>query len=74
MVGFGCILIDLAVFRQIPMPWFGHPGAAGEDTAFCGQCGSVGIPVLVDHDLSRHVAHKTTRLLGVDTPSFDSVT
>tara|TARA_R110000744_G_scaffold376218_1_gene490317 strand:- start:1907 stop:2650 length:744 start_codon:yes stop_codon:yes gene_type:complete len=45
--GFGMVLINTHVFRQIPKPWF-HSTACGEDWMFCVRCYDHGIPRYVD--------------------------
>lgn len=63
-IGFGCTLIDLDVFKGLPRPWFATPwdeetrNWIGEDVYFCRKAREVlGLPVLIDHDLSHKVAH-----------------
>jgi hypothetical protein len=46
-VGSGVMLIETAVFRKLPKPWFHSPGI-GEDIFFCYHCRRHGIPVYVD--------------------------
>ena len=46
-VGFGMVLIQASVFRQMPKPWFNAPGV-GEDIQFCVMCKRYNIPVFVD--------------------------
>lgn len=61
--GFGCMLTSTEVFRKIPEPWFliGWSGinhkAIGEDIFFCLEAGKAGYDVLIDHDLSKEIAH-----------------
>lgn len=61
--GFGVMLIDLDVFRQLPEPWFSfewrEDGAMiGEDVYFSRKVREhLGIPTLIDHDLSHQVKH-----------------
>jgi hypothetical protein len=45
--GFGMVLINANVFRQIPKPWF-HSTQCGEDWMFCIRCFDHGIPRYVD--------------------------
>ena len=45
--GFGCVLIDVRVFREIPQPWFNAIGC-GEDWFFCTRCAEYKIPRYVD--------------------------
>lgn len=62
-LGFGCILTKADVFKKIEKPWF-HLGYStrnhrfiGEDVYFCLQAQKANIPVLLDHDLSKEIAH-----------------
>ncbi len=61
--GFGCVLIRAEVFRRIPEPWFlvgyvPHSGShVGEDIYFWKQCAAAQIPVWLDQDLTKEVAH-----------------
>lgn len=63
VTGFGVMLVDLDVFRQIPAPWFqigysaGAGAYAGEDVYFCSLVREHGLSVLVDNTLSREVTH-----------------
>jgi hypothetical protein len=63
-VGAGVMLIDVTVLSRIQPPAFafieapGRPGAfLGEDIFFCRKLAAAGIPVHIDHDLSREVSH-----------------
>lgn len=62
-VGTGVMLIDMRVFDQIELPYFElrpEPGKIkpkGEDVYFCHKLGEAGIPVFVDHDLSKEIGH-----------------
>ena len=62
--GMGFMLIDMAVFAEIPEPWFqiGYNVAdgryVGEDTFFCNRARKVGgYDTLIDQDLSQSVRH-----------------
>ena len=64
-IGFGCVLLDLNKIRDA-LPegeqWFWYEitekGAhMGEDVYFCRLLRRAGIPIYVDHDLSRQVKH-----------------
>jgi hypothetical protein len=62
-LGFGVILIDLEVFRDLPKPWFNNvwlPEAddyMGEDWFFCRLMEDRGVPIWIDHDVSNRVGH-----------------
>lgn len=62
-VGTGVMLIKTSVFAKIPQPWFPitwneeNEDYTGEDWNFCSVCQNAGIPVYIDHDLSRHIGH-----------------
>jgi len=63
-VGFGCVLIDLDVFRALSRPWFNFewdPKArnfTGEDVFFCRRARKeLGQKVFIDHDLSHEIKH-----------------
>jgi len=62
-VGTGIMLIRVDVFDCIAEPWFiiGYNpetgNYTGEDYWFCEKCREAGIPIWIDHDVSRHVAH-----------------
>jgi hypothetical protein len=61
--GFGVMLIDLDLFRQVPAPWF-QTGYApttgkyvGEDVYFSALIREHGLMVLVDNALSHEISH-----------------
>jgi|SRR5215471_1962100 len=62
-VGTGFLLCEMSVFDAVPAPWFetpwspAHSGFLGEDVAFCCKLAKAGIPVFIDHDLSKEIAH-----------------
>jgi hypothetical protein len=60
-VGFGVVMIRKQAFEKIPRPWFdvgwGRWGIIGEDVHFCARAADNGIPVYVDHSLSKHIKH-----------------
>ena len=64
-VGTGLLLTDIEVFNAVEPPWFvfeqtGEWGmkTRGEDVYFCEKYArETGLPVWVDHDLSREVSH-----------------
>lgn len=61
--GMGCLLTDIRVFDLIDLPYFDfeavRQGAKfrGEDVYFLGKLRERGVPVFIDHDLSKKVAH-----------------
>lgn len=65
-LGFGCILIRSHALKDLPdpieEPWFqnkylGNGKWMGEDVHFCALLQRIGVPVFVDHDLSKECAH-----------------
>jgi hypothetical protein len=63
-VGLGVALIDMQVFQALPGPWFAFEWfnegrhMVGEDVYFCRKMRKeLGVPVLIDHDLSHEVRH-----------------
>lgn len=62
-IGFGMMLIDLSILPQLERPYFGlkwHEEIkdwTGEDWWFCERLEKAGIPIYIDHDLSRDVGH-----------------
>lgn len=63
-VGFGAICIHRSVFEAMDPPWFFTPWDevlqkwdCGEDIYFCRKARSAGFEVLIDHDLSKDLAH-----------------
>jgi hypothetical protein len=61
--GFGCVLTETAVFEKMPKPWF-HVGwnreaetFMGEDIYFFLQLNGLGIPLWLDQDLTKEIAH-----------------
>jgi len=62
-VGAGIMLIDLAIVKTIPKPWFElrysdkHQQFVGEDWYFCKKIEDAGHDIYIDHDLSRHIGH-----------------
>jgi len=47
-VGFGAVLIDCKVFRELPKPWFAAATGAGEDIQFCFDARKAGFKVYMD--------------------------
>lgn len=62
-VGFGVVLMETAVFRKMPEPWFAVGWVpdtkeyVGEDVFFCSKARQYGETIWLDHDLSREVEH-----------------
>ena len=62
-VGAGVMLIDLAIMKNIPKPWFEirwsdkHNQMVGEDWYFLKKVEEAGHEIYIDHDLSRHIGH-----------------
>jgi hypothetical protein len=62
-LGFGCVMVEMDVFRKVPEPWFcvtWNPDTKvymGEDVWFCCQAREHGETVYVDHDLSKDIKH-----------------
>jgi hypothetical protein len=61
--GAGGMLIKREVLEAVPKPWFRqgwsdeHQREVGEDVFFCRKAKEHGFPTLIDHDLSKEVAH-----------------
>lgn len=55
-IGFGAVLIDLSVMKDVPKPWFEtrwlpeRNSFMGEDYYFCGKVREHGIKIYIDHD------------------------
>lgn len=62
-IGCGVMMVKTEVFREVPRPWFQMPWHeklqcfVGEDIYFCRSCQSRGIPIYIDHDLSKEIGH-----------------
>jgi len=62
-LGLGITLVDPVVLLDIPQPWFPMEwredlhAYSGEDVAFCRKLREAGVPIVVDQDLSKEVAH-----------------
>ena len=69
-VGFGVTMIRKEVFEKMPKPWFdtgwGKWGVIGEDVHFCAKAADFGLPVYVDHSLSKHIKHIGVKEYGWD--------
>lgn len=62
-IGTGIMLINLDVFKDLPLPWFETTwwppinDFKGEDWHFCELMEKRGVPIFIDHDLSKVVEH-----------------
>jgi hypothetical protein len=60
-VGTGIMAIKAEVLGKLPKPWFAvawdGEKEVGEDYYFCDLCHEAGVPVFVDHDLSKRIGH-----------------
>lgn len=71
-VGLGFCLLKPPILANVPKPWFvteiGDEGELvnGEDVHFCNQVRSAGIPIYIDHALSREVGHIAERVLRLE--------
>ena len=65
-VGFGVVLMEADVLRQMPRPWFAAAWVKemqeymGEDVYFCNKAREHGERLWLDHDLSKEIAHLGT--------------
>jgi hypothetical protein len=63
VVGTGVMLVKAEVFETLQEPWFTigwnelSRKYTGEDWFFCQRLQGLGIPVFIDHDLSKEVRH-----------------
>ena len=61
--GMGVMLVNADVARNIPQPRFmigwtpDDCSHVPEDLYFCRKIGELGVPILIDHDLSKEVTH-----------------
>lgn len=62
-IGFGMVLMRTAYLKNLPQnePWFWFEktpkGQMGEDIYFCRHLKRLGVPIYVDHDLSKECKH-----------------
>lgn len=62
-LGTGVMLIKTSVFSDLAQPWFNIPwneelqDYTGEDWTLCQRLEEAGIPIWIDHDLSKHIGH-----------------
>lgn len=65
VLGMGCLLTEVEVFRKVPQPWFpiqwgqvnGEWQIHGEDAGFLEWAAKAGYDIYLDHDLSKEVKH-----------------
>ena len=62
--GFGLMLVDMRVFEEIDLPFFQFTPSPPdfiktetEDVYFCRKVRAKGIPIVIDQDLSKQIAH-----------------
>jgi hypothetical protein len=61
--GMGCMLVRADVLREVKPPRFmmgyvpDDRAHVGEDLYFCKKLGDIGVPILIDHELSNEVTH-----------------
>lgn len=60
--GYGCALMDVTIFDKVETPWFEFPwkgdgNYATSDWYFSEKVRAAGIPIYVDHDLSKLIGH-----------------
>lgn len=74
-IGTGIMLVHMSVFDRVPEDCWemrflpGPKRYQGEDWAFCEACEKAGIPIFIDHDVSKLVGHVgnyeyTTAVIG----------
>lgn len=62
-IGTGVMLLNLQVMQHIPKPWFEIVWYAplndfcGEDWYFCQKLEAAGVPLWIDHDVSKEIGH-----------------
>ncbi len=62
-IGFGAVLINLQIMKDIPLPWFEvrwmeeKQDFLGEDFYFCMKLRGMGAKIYIDHDISNKCAH-----------------
>ena len=65
-VGCAVMMIDMRLFdhEKMDLPWFAFmpdpnnvPGSIGEDVYFCRKIKEAGLPIYIDHDVSKSVKH-----------------
>lgn len=69
-VGMGAMLVETAVYENLPLPWHTLGWNAekqtlvGEDVFFCRKAAEIGAETWIDHDLSRELGHIGYRTFG----------
>lgn len=62
-VGTAVMLLDMKIFDLLPEPWFATPWVAdkscfmGEDVYLCHMLKRLGVPIVINHDLSKQIKH-----------------
>lgn len=74
-IGFGMVLMDVAVVEGLPRPLFRHGlnlqnGDIGEDIMFCRTLRAAGQEIYIDHDLSKDISH--VGLIGLELIERDA--
>ena len=64
--GAGVMLTDVAVFKEVPKPWFASTGC-GEDWFFCHRCSQFGISRHVDTGVRSHHKEHAARWSSEET-------
>ena len=63
VVGTAVMCIKADVLTQLEYPWFDQPympdqdAYVGEDLFWCGRLKQAGVPLYIDHDLSKEIGH-----------------
>lgn len=63
VIGTAVMAIKTEALMQLEYPWFNQPympdqdSFVGEDLFFCGRFKQAGIPIHIDHDLSKEIGH-----------------
>lgn len=71
-LGFGVMMIDLAIMKNVPYPWFEIRWVEevqdfeGEDWFFCRLLDRLGVPIFIEHEASLLVDHIGTWRFGHD--------
>lgn len=77
-VGSGIMLVDLALVKQLPKPWFeitydqASGQFRGEDWYFVEKLEKAGADIWIDHDLSRQIGHTGDFVYGhINIPQIE---
>lgn len=71
-VGFGVVLIDMKVFKEVPPPWFFSGQQVGEDILFCTKCHDHIKDFKIKINTGFNVGHMSEPEI-VDIRKFDSI-